>query len=358
MQDTLAQGFLVLADISGFTTYLSQSELDHANAILSELAEVVISHLAPFLILVEVEGDATYGYIPEERVERGETMLELFEATYVAFRDRLAGVKRRTTCECNACRALPGLDLKFICHYGEYALQTVAGKSKPLGSAVNMAHRLMKNRVTQTTGWRGYILLTQAAFDQLRLSQALFRRDEDDVADFGRVTIYCLDLNERYQETVGLRRVVVDEDQADFVLPFEVPAAPPIVWEWLNDPVKRAMGTQLTFRPFPLPNGRMGPGASNHCIHGKDVAMIQTILDWRPFDYFTQEVDVSGVFGKVLQETIRLEPTPGGTKVVYRIRLTRRPLWFGRLFFRVFVWKQYLAIPTRLRSLIADHHPA
>ena len=33
-------------------------------------------------------------------------------------------------------------------------------------------------------------------------------------------------------------------------------------------------------------NGRRGAGTQNHCMHGKD-AIIEDILDWRPFDYVT-----------------------------------------------------------------------
>jgi hypothetical protein len=33
-------------------------------------------------------------------------------------------------------------------------------------------------------------------------------------------------------------------------------------------------------------DGRRGVGTKNHCMHGKD-AVIEEILDWRPFDYFT-----------------------------------------------------------------------
>ena len=32
--------------------------------------------------------------------------------------------------------------------------------------------------------------------------------------------------------------------------------------------------------------GRRGAGTQNHCIHGKD-AIIEDILDWRPFDHIT-----------------------------------------------------------------------
>ncbi len=262
MQDRLSRGLIALADISGFTPYLSQTELEHVSPILSELVEVVISNPAPMVELVEFEGDAVYGSISDEDIDRGETVIELFETAYVAFRDRLAGVRRRTTCNCNACRALPDLDLKFIGHFGGFALQTVAGRSKPLGPSVNLAHRLLKNRIADATGWRAYVLFTQAALDRLGLSQAPFQRDEDHADDFGQVVIHGLDLDTPYKGIVGRRQVVVDEDRADFVLPFELPAPPPVVWEWLNDPVKRAKGTELSFRPFPLPNGRKGPGAS------------------------------------------------------------------------------------------------
>ena len=32
--------------------------------------------------------------------------------------------------------------------------------------------------------------------------------------------------------------------------------------------------------------GRRGPGSANHCMHGKD-AVVEEILDWRPYDYVT-----------------------------------------------------------------------
>jgi hypothetical protein len=32
--------------------------------------------------------------------------------------------------------------------------------------------------------------------------------------------------------------------------------------------------------------GRRGAGTQNHCTHGKD-AIVEDIVDWRPFDYVT-----------------------------------------------------------------------
>lgn len=353
--ETMRRGFLVLGDISGFTAYLSEVELDHANAILSELMESVIEHMTPTLNLIEVEGDAVYGYIPEDRTSRGETIIEVFESTYTAFRDRLTGVQRRTTCECNACRALPNLDLKFVCHFGEYTLASVAGTLKPLGPDINLVHRLVKNQVSENKGWRGYVLLTEPAAECLSLPLESFEPMDQIVESFGTLNTFCLNLDARYREVVAARRVVVDTDQSDFRLIHDVAGPPPVVWEWMNDPVKRGMGSEITFRPLPLTNGRMGPGAKNHCIHGKDLAYVLTIMDWRPFDYFTEQVEVAGRLGKVVLATTSLEPVGDRTRVTVRLRALLKPHWLGKLYLKLFIEKQYREGAQRLEALVAQH---
>lgn len=69
----------------------------------------------------------------------------------------------------------------------------------------------------------------------------------------------------------------------------------------------------------------MGAGARNHCAHGKGVST-ETVLDWRPFDYFTMETRE----GDMLQlETYWLEPLPnGGARLRYMLKM-RLPLPFG-----------------------------
>src|SRR5215510_1939789 len=88
MESKIQRGYLVLADISGFTSYMATTELDHAHEILSELLELVVSSFAPVLTLSKLEGDAVFAYAPESKLPRGETLFELVEATYAAFKDR------------------------------------------------------------------------------------------------------------------------------------------------------------------------------------------------------------------------------------------------------------------------------
>ncbi|MBI2776822.1 MAG: hypothetical protein HYX57_06130 [Chloroflexi bacterium] len=42
-----ATGFLVLADLTGYTAYLSGSEIEHAPAIAGDLLETIVGRLEP-----------------------------------------------------------------------------------------------------------------------------------------------------------------------------------------------------------------------------------------------------------------------------------------------------------------------
>ena len=64
--------------------------------------------------------------------------------------------------------------------------------------------------------------------------------------------------------------------------------------------------------------GRRGVGSANHCMHGPD-AVIEEILDWRPYDYVTDRTVVETPDGPVgLLHTIEFEPTSEGTVIEYR----------------------------------------
>src|SRR5574338_1601031 len=141
----IEHGYLVLADISGYTSFLMQTELDHAQEILSDLLETIVRRFQTLLTLHKLEGDAVFAYAPESRIIRGETLLEMIEAAYVDFRERLHNVRRHTTCTCRACQNIPILDLKFMVHHGDYILQDIGGVRELAGSDVNLVHRLMKN---------------------------------------------------------------------------------------------------------------------------------------------------------------------------------------------------------------------
>jgi hypothetical protein len=109
--------------------------------------------------------------------------------------------------------------------------------------------------------------------------------------------------------------------QADLLYEFDYPASPLIVWDWLNDPQKRQKWEYADRRMFPvfLPKGRTNIGAINHCLHGSQVTMIETVLDWRPFEYFTVTQDVPQAV--LMTITFHLLPTETGMRLIYACSL-------------------------------------
>ena len=319
--DTKTQhGYLILADISGYSSFVAESELEHAHDILSELLELILKRLTAVFTLSKLEGDAIFAYASEEKLNRGETLLELIESTYAAFKDHQEAIRRRTTCRCNACRNIPSLDLKFMAHHGDYIIQSIGGHREMVGTDVNLIHRLLKNHVADIRGWRGYALFTEQALSHAGLKPDGFQ-EMNEMYDIGEVTIFVTNLNDGYQSARDSRREIVDRSKADLIYEFDYPAPPAIVWEWLNDPRKRLKWEYADRHIFPIfrPKGRTNVGAVNHCLHGNNVTMVETVLDWRPFDYFTVTQDVrQAVFMTI---TFQLISTTTGTHMIYICRL-------------------------------------
>jgi hypothetical protein len=83
------------------------------------------------------------------------------------------------------------------------------------------------------------------------------------------------------------------------------------------------------------PLGRTGTGARNHCSHGLG-QVVETVLDWRPFSYFT--VQITPPSGNVtLLQTYQLEALPdgGGTRLRSQVQVqTALPRWLTHRFSR------------------------
>jgi hypothetical protein len=342
-------GFLILADISGFTSYLSTAELDHAHDILNSLLQVVVECLCPPFTMLSVEGDAVFACGQEDTIDRGEFLLELFEATYAAFRDRIETIRRHTTCRCKACSAVPTLDLKFIAHHGSYVARQLAGSFTVLGSDVNLVHRLLKNHVSEATGWYAYTLLTEPVTRRLGVSPAEMREIPEEYEHLGTVTTYCLDMIPRYREIVEGRHTMVQRDEAMIDATVELPAPPAVVWDWLNDPIKRERWWWAQIHPVSRPGDRNGIGAVNHCVHGND-SCLETVTGWRPFEYLTTDL-IGHPFSMLCRIMWLLTPTEKGTSLELRSMVKLGPGFVGKMMSRT-VDKKLLR-PSLLRLVQA-----
>ncbi len=161
----------LIADISGYTGYLADVELDHAQDILADLVGTVVTALRPNFRLVKLEGDAAFMSMTAEKVD-GSMLLDTIERCYFGFRRRRRDVRQATSCDCNACVRIPDLDLKFVVHHGSAIQQKVAGLQELLGSDVIVAHRLLKNDVVETFGINAYALISQRCIDAADIDPA------------------------------------------------------------------------------------------------------------------------------------------------------------------------------------------
>jgi hypothetical protein len=336
-------GYLVIADISGYTSFVAKSELEHSHEILSELLGLLVSRFQPTMTISKLEGDAVFAYAPKDVFVRSETLIDFIESMYVAFRDKQLSMKRATTCTCNACRNIPSLDLKFFLHCGDYIQQSVADIKELVGSDVNLIHRLTKNHITDATGWRAYMLFTEQCLNQSGLDPANAYVQIEAYEHLGEIKTFTVNLHQRYKEISEARRIILEEKDADLVLQTDFPTPPAVTWEWVHNPDKRNSwnGDHVTWSAGDRPQGRPGVGSSNHCAHGNSVST-EVMVDWHPFQYYTSHSFDNGKH--VFTETMSFEALPnGGTRV-------RDAL------------KMHMSIPRFIRSamvkyvMITQHH--
>ena len=200
MERKTQTGYLILADISGYTSFVAQTEIEHADMALSFLLETIIEKLSSLLTISKLEGDAVFAYVEESRLEEAQSLLELIDQTYVAFRDKALNLYAHATCPCRACQALPTLDLKFMVHHGEFIVQQVAGIQDLMGTDVNLIHRLLKNRVSESTGWKGYALITNQGLERMQADKTAFVQQTESYEHLGKVETYVMDMHARYEE--------------------------------------------------------------------------------------------------------------------------------------------------------------
>jgi hypothetical protein len=319
------RGYLLLADISGYTSFLVSTELEHADAIVHELTGLIRKRLSPPMRFLQFEGDAVFCCADEAVFTNGERLVELIESCYFDFSNRLLDMQRETTCRCAACASISSLDLKFVAHFGTYVRSVEGDQESVAGPDVILAHRLLKNRVGDGGGPKAYAFLTDPCLQRMPTSLDLPSHSES-YESFSRTTGGVQDLAPVAARMREARRVYVGSEDADVEISFgEHPYPPAVVWQYFVDPEKRLrwQPLQTAVRDQPNQHGRTGPGASSHCAHGALGEVLREYLDWRPYRYFTNRFTPLGrgpLFFPCI-ETFEFTPTEAGTTIHYRFRL-------------------------------------
>ncbi|HYF31635.1 MAG TPA: DUF2652 domain-containing protein [Chitinophagaceae bacterium] len=146
------RGLLFIPDISGFTRFVTETEINHSRLIIQELLELLINANEINLEVSEIEGDAILFYRYGESPDLREVYRQV-EKMFCEFHKHIGFYEISRFCQCKACLSAVKLTLKIITHYGEFAGYNVKNFSKLIGKDVIVAHQLLKNDIGQHEYW-------------------------------------------------------------------------------------------------------------------------------------------------------------------------------------------------------------
>jgi hypothetical protein len=178
---------------------LHRLSLAHSQEVIGRLLEA-LAEAAGEVELVEFEGDAAFFFRPEADLG-GSALAGLAvrqaSAMHQAFHAERQRMEALNMCNCDACRQIGDLRVKFVVHAGEVAVQSIKGRTNVFGADAIAVHQLLKNAVPIPE----YLLMTAAVFrhaDQALRARA--RGIEQELEGLGRTSVYFVDMQELAME--------------------------------------------------------------------------------------------------------------------------------------------------------------
>ena len=334
MEQTLSkthEGYLLIADITGYTQYLSESELEHAQDTLTAILKLLVENTRSPLVISRLAGDAVISYGLREDFFKGQTFIEKIEDTYVTFRKTLERLVLNNTCRCNACANISNLDLKFFVHYGTFGIQRISDHDELVGNDINLLHRLLKNNLIEETGFRAYALYTEAAIRQLDVEDLghSMTPHKEAYEHLGEVRLLVQDMHPVWERKRATTAVAFPSDRILDRAEVYVDMPRERLWDYLTQPEYRntLFGTtriEITNRK----HGRVGPGSVYQCYHG-DKLVPQTILEWQPFERMIANESTPLPLGIIILVEYCLDSIREGSRLTRTIAKPTGPL-FGR----------------------------
>ncbi|HSW85919.1 MAG TPA: DUF2652 domain-containing protein [Rhabdochlamydiaceae bacterium] len=194
MKSSEREMFFFIADISGYTNYMIQNQMDytHGTLIVMQLLEALIKEVKIPLEIAKLEGDAIFMYLLKENMPKeyrdnplqlGKKLIQLFNVFYT----KLGELENSTDCKCGGCSNIHQLKLKIVAHFGKATIDKIGTFQELSGVDVIIAHRLLKNSIKE----KCYLLMTDPLFKQLSLPPEgrLIESTEED-KDLGKIQVH------------------------------------------------------------------------------------------------------------------------------------------------------------------------
>lgn len=158
------ESFLFIPDISGFTEFVNNTEIEHGQHIISELLQNIIDSNSLDMTVSEVEGDAILFY-KHEKVPAFNEINEQAEQIFLNFHNHLKRYELERICQCGACSTAANLSIKMVAHVGEIGFTTVNNIKKPYGADLVLIHRLLKTGIEENE----YLMISGLMLESLKL---------------------------------------------------------------------------------------------------------------------------------------------------------------------------------------------
>jgi uncharacterized protein YndB with AHSA1/START domain len=326
--------FFLIADISGYTKFMAQAEIEHAKGILEGLFGSILPLIRAPMSISGMQGDAVFAYAIDCDAVSGQFLVDLAERIYCAFAAERDKMEINTSCTCNACANIAALELKIVLHHGACVFQEANGRQELAGRDVIAAFRLLKNEVKANTGLTAYALVTCDAVSKMPVDEIFHdaNRYVEEIEHIGPVEYILIDMDDARNRRDADERIFVGHDDELMFEEWqqEIPASPDTIFTMCSRKDLRGAWLGATGIDVLKSNdGRFGTGTELHCHHGKSGFKLE-IVDWRPGEYLSCRYKVG--FGLTFLETMEMQEVDGGT--LFRLRneqvrtsnLLKRPL--------------------------------
>jgi hypothetical protein len=186
---------ILIPDISGFTEFMTTTELSHSSIAINGLIESIVNTVGEEYEVSEIEGDAVL-LIKKGPAPSKKEILDICLKIFNAFHSQQKWMQEHTICPCHACRTIRNLSLKFVAHHGPVSEIKVGRFAKLSGPEMIVAHRLLKNSI----GNNEYVLMSdkllQHTADSSQMHGMQWANSSEEYSSIGKVDYSFTLLNE------------------------------------------------------------------------------------------------------------------------------------------------------------------
>ena len=186
---------ILIPDISGFTEFMTSTELTHASHAINFLIESMLNAVGDEYEVSEIEGDAVL-LIKKGPAPSRKEILDICIKIFNAFHFQRKWMQQHTICPCGACQAVINLTLKFVAHHGPLAEIKIGRFVKQSGPEMIVAHRLLKNSIQN----HEYLLMTEKLLQEAQETpetiEMEWQSSSEEYASIGKVDFRFMLLND------------------------------------------------------------------------------------------------------------------------------------------------------------------